>query len=282
MAEDKDREERDRKDAEAGKTLDTILSHLDSLHKRLDAMEEKDRKDAEEEVKKDAEETIRYFGKGSGERKDEEEEEVKAKADAEAEEKEKADSEKEEEKKDAERKEEEVKADKAKKDEEEGRKDSEAADIRAAIKRLERTLPKAMSDQELSALADVQSRADSVFHALGSSAPRPMTNEDASSYRRRVAVQLKQHSPKYKGVNISSITDENLFSAIEESVYVDAMVVANSPATAPAGSLRAVSRKEGGHEFISYVGDPAAWMNPIAGPVRMHVTNINQPNGSAR
>jgi len=50
-------EDRARKDAEAGEKLDKLLTHLDSIHKRLDSLESEDeRKDADEEdERKDAE-----------------------------------------------------------------------------------------------------------------------------------------------------------------------------------------------------------------------------------
>jgi chemotaxis protein histidine kinase CheA len=279
-------------DAAAGTQLDKILSHLDALHARMDAMEEK-----EDKKKADAEETIRYFGKGHNERKDGEDEE---KGDSEKAEKEKADKEKtdaeEKEREDAEKKRKDAEADDKKqlerdkesekhekKELKEEKKDSEKemadalalSDVRSAIKRIERNLPKQMSDEDYAELAEAQSHADAVFHAFGEAAPRPLMGEDAGAYRRRVSHSLKKHSPKYKEVDIYKISDAALYNAVEETIYADAMGVASSPATAPAGSLRAVKKTEGGHTFVTYVGDPAAWMNEIAGPARSYVTAFN-------
>lgn len=283
--EKKDGKMEEKMDAAAGTQLDKILSHLDALHSRMDAMEEK-----EDKKKADAEETIRYFGKGHEKRdseKDEDEKEDKAKADkmkADAEEKEMADKEEKEredaacaekEKMDREKKD-------AEKEEREDAKDKEMADavlaqadIRAAIKRIERSLPKQMSDADYGELAQWQGKADAVFHAFGDSAPRPLMGEDAGAYRRRISTELRKHSPKYKTVDLYKISDDNLYSAVEETIYADALGVATSPATVIPGTLRPISKKSGGHEFITYAGEPAGWMNDIAGPARHYVTAFN-------
>jgi hypothetical protein len=282
--EKKDAEKEEKVDAAAGTQLDKILSHLDALHARMDAFEEKDeKKDSEKEEKKDAEETIRYFGKGH-EKKDSEKEKADAKMKADAEEKEKKDAEEkacaEKEKADAEMMDKKRKD--AEKEEREDAKEKEMADaalsqadIRAAIKRLERKIPKDMGDEDYAELAACQSKADSVFHAFGKAAPRPLMNESAAEYRRRTSTELKSYSPKYKSVDLYSIADSNLYDAVEETIYADAMGVAMSPAASIPGSLRPISKSSGGHEFITYVGDPAAWMNEIAGPARNYVTAIN-------
>jgi hypothetical protein len=285
--EKKDAEKEEKVDAAAGTQLDKILSHLDALHARMDAFEEKDeKKDSEKEEKKDAEETIRYFGKGHEKKDSEKDEKEKddAKMKADAEEKEKKDAEEkacaEKEKADAEM------MDKKRKDtEREEREDAKEkemadaalsqADIRAAIKRLERKIPKDMGDDDYAELAACQSKADSVFHAFGKAAPRPLMNESAAEYRRRTSTELKSYSPKYKSVDLYAIADSNLYDAVEETIYADAMGVAMSPAASIPGSLRPISKSSGGHEFITYVGDPAAWMNEIAGPARNYVTAIN-------
>lgn len=322
MPEEK-KEEVERADADAGKKLDNILSHLDSFHSKIDKLGQ--RVDAmEEDRRKDAEETIRYFGKEHSKKRGDEElpeaERVaadKKKKDSEEEKREyseeedkkqlardkkseehekeelkreekKADREKEEhERKDASKRkdeDEEGRMDRERKDEEEERRKADAdADLRAAIRRVERALPKQMTDADYAELAGIQAKADEVFHAFGASAPRPLNGEIAPAYRRRMASLLKEHSDRYKTVNVSSIADDALFNVVEEHIYTDAMGVALSPATAVPGQLRAISKMSGGHEFITYAGSPSDWMDPIAGPSRTYVTSIFTPNsGSAR
>lgn len=285
-----DKMERD--DADAGALLKTCIDRLDEMHKRMDAMEMTDRKkkdEAEEkdeperaaaDKKKDSEEerddsTVFYKGEKAPLPKKDSEEDLKRdakKKDAEREDV----SEKEEEEERKDRK-------SAKKDESKSEREmADAFDPREAIAQLERRLPKMLTDDERAMFSDIQARADSVYHAFGQRAPAPLEGETTMAYRQRLAKKLKTHSSGFKDVNLYAIADDAAFTAIENTIYADAMKVAFSPATADPGTLRAVKESRGGHEFITYVGDPAAWMNSFAGPVRMHVTSFNTPNGSAR
>ena len=303
--------EEKREDADAGTQLDKVLSHLDALHKRMDAMEERDKK------REDAEETIRYFGKGANKgRTDAEEDEKKdsEKADAEDEKKDaaKADADdKEEEKKDSAKadaeKSDSVKADAAKSEDKEelerelegakhemkeikeksdaaaAKQAAELQDVRSMLDRLQRQMPKDLSDEQFQELHAAQARADAVYHAMGGQAPMPLRGEDALTYRRRVTALLKEHSPKYKDIGMNEIRSDALFEIAEGQIYADAMNFANSPATAEPGKLREIRRPDGnGHIIITYAGEPAAWMDSIAGGYRRHVTNLVTNQGAAR
>ena len=55
-----------------------------------------------------------------------------------------------------------------------------------------------------------------------------------------------------------------------------------TPVTVADGELRCITKHVGAHIFNTYVGQPAAWMNPIAGPTRQFVTHFNDSTRSAR
>jgi hypothetical protein len=331
LAEEHDKKE-ERDDADAGTLLKTMIDRLDSLHKRMDAMEEKEepepvaadkkKKDSEEkeekEERKDAKEkeeddsTVFYRGNKAPKkdakkdsREDSEEEEEKedrkdsrrAKDDSREDDdsrKKDDDSRKDSRRRDDEDEKEEKRDDKARKmkrdDEEEDERDdddsrrdrADSSDIRRRIDRVERMLPKQLSDSDRAAFSDVQATADDVYHAFGKRAPGPMSGESLMAYRQRIVKELKQYSPTWKEVNIYAIADDKGFEAIERTVYSDAMAVAHSPATVEPGTLRMITKMSGGHEIHTFEGEARAWMDSMAGPVRMHVTNINTPNNGAR
>lgn len=280
--------EEERDDADAGTQLKKFIADamtaMDGMSKRMDSMEERFAKKDEERD----DSTVIYRGQKAPNPNRKDEENEKAKKDAE--EKERMDAE-EKDRKDAEEKE---KAEaEAKKDEDEkkarddaARKDSESSD---RLKRLETALgdvvavlPKVRTDEDYHAMCDVQARADEAYSALGQrSAPRFLDGEDSLGYRRRLVRDLKKHSPDWKDVNIHAITDDSAFSVMERRVYADAMDVARSPVTAEPGTLRAVTRRSGGHEITEYVGEPSTWMNAFAGPARQFVTS-NISNGAQR
>lgn len=306
MAEEHKKEE-ERDDASSGTLFKTVIDRLDAMSKRIDAAEEKRedkfRKDAsEEEERKDRarkdseeeEEKKRVGAKRKDESEEEKEREDKARKDTKEEDEDdstvfyrgnkapksdsKKDSKEEEERKDSKRKD-------TKEEKEEEREDAIADSVSkmaAKLERVERMLPAQLSDEDRAKFSEIQARADSVFHAFGSSAPQALQGETILAYRQRLANAMKAHSKTFKDVNVYAIGDSVAFKAIEDVIYNDAYSVAMSPSTTTPGTLRPISNKSGGHEFITYVGDPAAWMNDFAGPVRQYVTAINTPNQGQR
>ena len=278
-AEKMEREDKARKDAEGGEKLDKLLSHLDSISKRMDAWESEEKERADR-AKKDAEETeaakrvaalsqeeLRRALAAGRTKKDEEFTADKAKKDAE----------------EAER-EEERKADRAKKDAEDDKVRKDAEEIRKAVADMAARIPATMSDADYNALADAQSRADSVYLAFGKSAPQPMRGETPLAYRVRLLNGVKEHSPGFKNVALDKVAlaDTKALDSIEPQIYADAEAVARSPVTVADGELRCITKHVGAHIFNEYVGQPAAWMNPIAGPTRQFVTHFNDSTRSAR
>ncbi len=174
----------------------------------------------EEAEKMDEEKIVALINKAIDARlaKADEEKEAKAKADAdEAAKKAKADAEEAEcmakekhakEKADAEEKAAKEKADaeaKAKADAEEAEKMAkEKADsqLRQEIAELRSRIPTELSDEERNEVAEAQVKADSVFSSFGKRAPIPLSGEKPMAYRRRLMIQLQEHSPDYKAVDL--------------------------------------------------------------------------------
>jgi len=290
-------------DAAAGTQLDKFLSHCDAFGKRMDEfgkkmedsskrmdaacakMDEFDKKEKErEDAKKRADEESEKAKADAAKRKDEEDEKAKADAAKKADEEKKAEDAK---KADAARKDaaepngdpEKVAADKAKKDAA-AMADAAAGrsmdDLQKQIAALSAKLPKAHTDEDYAAAVDAQARADEVFAMFGKPAPRPLEGETAPLYRRRVARLLREHSPTFKNVDVGSaaFADDAAFGPIEQVIYAEAKRTGASPASVGEGRLRAVTTRSGGHEFTDFHGDPGAWMNEFAGPIRQFATAI--------
>jgi 8-oxo-dGTP pyrophosphatase MutT (NUDIX family) len=239
-----DAEERERADAEAGQKLDKLLTGLDSIGSRFDSMEER-------------------LGKLEG---------GKADADEGEEEKKKADGEGEGEDGDPPGKPEKVVADKrkdSKKADEEEEKKADAlyskADVDEIVKKrideVKGMIPMQLSDADYAKFADAQARADVVFSAFNDSASRPLQGEGLTAYRKRLANKLKDHSAKWKAVDLSAIADDAAFSIIEDQIYSDAMSAALNPVDLPADELRPIhSRDTTGRQITTFAGRPGAWM----------------------
>lgn len=349
MPEEPEKKE-EREDADAGTLLKTAIDRLDSLHKRMDAMDDamhrrdseeeeekeeaksvaadkKHRKDAEEEEeeKKDDDDSIvMYRGnkaptkkkdsrsddddddaarkrKDARRRDDDDDDDARHKKDDDDDAKHRKDARRRDDDDDDSRKrkdddDDDARVKRSRKDDDDDdskkRKDAEEEEeeekehrsdsaISRRIARVERMLPKQLSDDDRAAFSDAQARADEIYHAFGSQAPAPMQGETLIAYRQRIANKLKEHSPAWKKTNLNIIAADNeAFSTVESAIYADAMTVASSPATAEPGTLRMITNISGGHEIHTFVGEPSAWMDPMAGPVRMHVTSINTPNRS--
>ncbi|MJB99395.1 NUDIX hydrolase, partial [Salmonella enterica subsp. diarizonae] len=203
---------------------------------------------------------------------------LKAKADAEeAAKKEKADAEAKEAEEAKAKADEEEKAAKAKADEGELKKleheakgeddrlererkerDREKADsqLRQEIAELRSRIPTELSDEERNEVADAQVKADSVFSCFGKRAPVPLSGEKPLSYRRRLMIQLQEHSPDFKSVDLSSIADSALLNVAEKQIYADAQKSA-SLSVGP-GMLREIKRADAtGRQISTFEGDPA-------------------------
>ncbi|MGG5195336.1 NUDIX domain-containing protein [Citrobacter sp. S5] len=216
---------------------------LADMQKDSDAKEKADAEEREAKEKADAEE------KEKADAAEAEEKEAKEKADAEA--KEKADA------------------------EEAERMAKEKADsqLRQEIAELRSRIPTELSDEERNEVADAQVKADSVFSCFGKRAPVPLSGEKPLAYRRRLMIQLQEHSPDFKGVDLSAIADSALLGIAEKQIYADAQKTA-SLSVGP-GMLREIKRADAtGRQISTFEGDPAATWAPFQSGKRQ-VTSFN-------
>ncbi|EKN5071524.1 TPA: NUDIX domain-containing protein [Yersinia enterocolitica] len=218
---------------------------MDSRMAKADS-EAKEKADAEENAKKE---------KADAEAK--EAEEAKAKADAEEKSaKEKADE------TELKKLENEAKGEDDHLEKERKEREKADSDLRSEMALLKSRLPTELSDSERNELADAQVKADSVFSVLGKRAPMPLSGEKPLSYRRRLMIQLQEHSSDYKAVDLSSIADSALLNIAEKQIYADAQSSA-SLSVGP-GMLREIKRSDGtGRQISTFEGDPAATWGPF-------------------
>ena len=250
-AEAKEAEAKAKADSEAkakadAETMGKVMNMCDSIMKRMDSFEERFKKaDSAEPVQ-----TAADKAKADAEAKEKEEAEAKAKADAEEEEK---------------RAEEEAKA------------KADAEETRKRIADLESRMPKEMSDEDYAEMADAQAKADSVYSAFGDAAPRPLRGENLLGYRKRLMGSLKKHSANWKSVDVNALPDTAVEIA-EKQIYADAVAAASHPVDLPAGSLRAIEKKDSNGQLIrTFVGDPNAWMGDFK-TIPMKQVGINKGN----
>lgn len=231
---------------------------VELFNKCMDArMAKADSEEADRKAKADAEEAAK---KEKADAEAKEAEEAKAKADAEEKAaKEKADAEAKE-KADAE-------------EAERMAKEKADSELRQQIADLRSRIPTELSDEERNEVADAQVKADSVFSCFGKRAPVPLSGEKPLAYRRRLMIQLQEHSPDFKSVDLSSIADSALLSVAEKTIYADAQKSA-SLSVGP-GMLREIKRADAtGRQISTFEGDPAATWAPFQSGKRQ-VTSFN-------
>ena len=224
--------------------LDARMAKADS-----EAADLKAKADAEEAAKKEKADAEAKEAEEAKAKADAEEKAAKEKADAEA--KEKADAEA---------------AEKMAKEKADSQILQEIAELRSRI-------PTELSDDERNEVAEAQVKADSVFSSFGKRAPIPLSGEKPMAYRRRLMIQLQEHSPDYKAVDLSAIADSQLLSTAEKHIYADAQKAA-SLSVGP-GQLREIKRADAtGRQISTFEGDPAVTWAPFQSGKRQ-VTSFN-------
>ena len=240
------------------------------INKAIDArMAKADSEAADLKAKADAEEAAKKE-KADAEAKEAEEAKAKAKADEE----EKAAKAKADEG-ELKKLEHEAKGEDDRLERERKERDREKADsqLRQEIAELRSRIPTELSDEERNEVADAQVKADSVFSCFGKRAPVPLSGEKPLSYRRRLMIQLQEHSPDFKSVDLSSIADSALLNVAEKQIYADAQKSA-SLSVGP-GMLREIKRADAtGRQISTFEGDPAATWAPFQSGKRQ-VTSFN-------
>jgi colicin import membrane protein len=290
-----DAEAKVKADADNGEKLNKMLSCLDSMSARMDAMEEDSkarkaadakRKDEEEMADRKAD-AARFdaakdeFGKkypDAVKRFDAEEEDEKKKHEGETEEV----------AADRARKDRAVKMDKHRKDAEEeeakkkadeARSDAARADSAVTIAELQRKVEaliaekKPLSDDEADALAAAQARADTVYMALGKRASRPMSGETLHAYNIRLTREVQKHSPKWGKTELNRLPADTL-ATIQADVYADAVVAARNPDDVEPGTLREIKTPDSSGRIISTFVGKGTFIGQMKMPSR-RVTAIN-------
>ncbi|HII3217836.1 TPA: NUDIX domain-containing protein [Citrobacter freundii] len=238
------------------------------INKAIDArMAKADSEAADLKAKADAEEAAK---KEKAEAEAKEAEEAKAKADEEAKAAKAKADEGELKKLEHEAKGEDDRLERERKEREREKADSQ---LRQEIAELRSRIPTELSDEERNEVADAQVKADSVFSCFGKRAPVPLSGEKPLSYRRRLMIQLQEHSPDFKSVDLSSIADSALLNVAEKQIYADAQKSA-SLSVGP-GMLREIKRADAtGRQISTFEGDPAATWAPFQSGKRQ-VTSFN-------
>ena len=249
-----------------------MMSKMDSLHGRMDAMEKggfEDRKDSEKEAETEKRQAAELEKLAAEERKEGEQEKREDRKDSDREDR--KDSEKKDCKADESMKEEEHKAGEelaaAKKREDAARADAAASrenrELRGKLAALESqigALYKEPSFEDRNALAEARARADSTYQAVtGRPASEPLPGEAPIAYRKRMADGLRKFSEKFKAERVDALSG-SAFEVIESQIYADAALAAKRPDILPAGQLRQITRNDSGHVVTEYIGDAeAAW-----------------------
>jgi hypothetical protein len=148
--------------------------------------------------------------------------------------------------------------------------------IQRKLDEMTRRIPAPLQAESRGKFVEVQSKAERVFQALGDSAPVPafVEGETVAQYRQRLLRTLKDHSPRWKSVDLSLFAGDAL-DQVEHQVYADAMAGAYDPSTVPAGTLREmIETDRTGRRISRFVGDPSACWDIFKQPAR-NVTGWN-------
>jgi hypothetical protein len=285
-------------DADAGEKLDRMLTCLDSMSKRMDALEEADKKkdsaksdddDDDDDARKDKRKDKRKDSR----RKDEHDEKIaadKKRKDEWPDKDEKKDSAKsdDDDDDDDDDKAKELAADKAKKDakrkdddddakRKDSRADSDLAELRAIVARLERAHN--ITSEDRANMAVIQSRADSVYQMFGDSAPKFMDGEEPLDYQRRLIKKMQPKSAEWKDIDLSR-ADSAMLDLAEKKIFADAILAAQFPTDLAEGQLRMVRKPdETGRQITTWYGEPRSWMQEFMPPTRRVTsfeTRVNQ------
>jgi len=269
-AEKKAREEREdkaRKDDDARKRadekIDKVLSHLDDVAKRLDALERGANKSDDDAAKRRRADDAK--------RRRDAEREAWRRDDAAQCERDDAEEHNEMDRLIHLGEPEEVAADKAR----EWRKD------RMAKRRADATKIRTAADaererREEGERADAQARADAVAMLFGERAPAPLSGEDTLSYRRRLLRRFMRYSDKFKDSDLGAIADAATFNGVETVVYADAARASKTPDFPVPGTMVPRTRNmPGGHEVTEWVGNVTIFKQFAQPP--MYVTKFLTP-----
>lgn len=276
--EGKRREDAKRRDGQDEEIPAWADKFMDAIGKRLDAMERRPMEAADRKDRKDGDEKEHNAGERAAGMEEEKRklEDRKDRRDESEEKRERGEKEERDDRKDRKDRKDEGDTDKDTDREDRARRDaqmmSENRKMSAKIAEMESRIKAVYSEpsiEDRQAIAEVRSRADSIYQALtGQPASMPIPGESPISYRKRMADGLRRYSDRMKDVRVDSLTGE-AFAVIEDRIYTDAQAAIRSDAIVPAGTLRPITRNDSGHIRTDYIGDSSAWTEPFqAGAIR--------------
>lgn len=142
------------------------------------------------------------------------------------------------------------------------------------------------TDADVAAFGRIQHRFDAVYTAKGGKAPGPLAGESVLAYTKRLALECKSDSPRWKDAELTVVAaDETAFSVAVDQIIEDALKAARDPAKIRFGTLRPIAvRKDSGHNETTYEGEPLSWMRSFMPPGQVgYFTNIsNNPSTTVK
>lgn len=154
----------------------------------------------------------------------------------------------------------------------------ENKELKDRLAAIESRLNHRHTDADAAALGRVQSRFDSVYTAQGAKAPGPLAGESVLAYTKRLALEQKAHSKRWKDAELTVLAaDEAAFNNVVDQIIEDALQAARDPAKIKFGTLRPITvRKDSGHIETTWQGEPASWMRAFMPPGQAgYFTNVN-------
>ena len=109
--------------------------------------------------------------------------------------------------------------------------------------------------EEDHAKADAQSRADAVAQMFGSRAPAPMMGESSMNYRKRLLRNFARHSTFAKADFDTIAADAATFANVENIVYADAAEASKTPDVPSGQLLKRTRTTETGHVINEFFGN---------------------------
>jgi hypothetical protein len=118
--------------------------------------------------------------------------------------------------------------------------------------------------------AEAQIRADACASQFGRSAPKPMDGETVRNYRVRLLRPYQHNCAEFKELSTAELRrlPDKTFNAVERRIYADATQASSSPSVAK-GYLQMVKKQdETGRTHIIWHGEPRVWLSQFSHPTR--------------
>jgi hypothetical protein len=129
--------------------------------------------------------------------------------------------------------------------------------MQSQLRALQIAQPARKTQATLDKFAEVQSRCDAAFIALGTRAEPPMAGEDLVGYSVRMHRALQKHSAKFKGAELAVVArDATTFEKVCDQIRADALEAGLNPVDLKPFEHRMITETgPGGHKITSFVGN---------------------------